>query len=143
MVVLRKITLGTLVPENVARLRECFIASARETEAQGAYAVTAVEVALLMPRLVTAAELLMLRESILLSDLPEMRAVILRFLPDSFHERIARCLREYLAENDGLNLEGFVRFRLRELSAQLEQMVLRLIVSAVIGRMDGESEDWR
>jgi len=127
--------------EGAAGLRECFIASAREAEETGVYTVTAVEVALLLPRLVTAAEMFMLRESVLLSDLPEMRAVILRFLPDAFHERVEEVLRGYLAEHDWLNLEGFVRFRLRTAAAQLDRLVLRMIVGAVAGRLGDEDSE--
>jgi len=127
--------------EGAAGLRECFIASAREAEEAGVYTVTAVEVALLLPRLVTAAEMFMLRESVLLSDLPEMRAVILRFLPDAFHERVEEVLRGYLAEHDWLNLEGFVRFRLRTAAAQLDRLVLRMIVGAVAGRLGDEDSE--
>ena len=124
------ITIST--SEDAEGLRSCFVSSVTEGWGGDFHYVSGPEAALLLSRLATATAAFMLYDSRLLRSLPGVRAVVLRFLPYSFRESVADALRAYLAESDCLHIEGFVRFRLRALSLQLDRIILQMLAGMTL-----------
>ena len=108
-------------------MRTCFASSVTEVQDGDFYCVSGPMAALLVSRLAVAAASFMLYDSLLLRGLPGIRAVLIRFLPYSFREALEAALRAYLVENDCLNIEGFVRFRLRALAERLDRIILQML----------------
>ena|GEM_PF-2447778 len=126
---LRIVTLCTL--ENAMGLEACFISNTQVYIRPAYKSVSAPENALLVSRLTSVLEAFALRENQILCDLPGMCAVVQRFIPMALHESVYTAAKSYIAVNDVLNIEGFVRFRLQALCESLDEIILRVLA----GRM--------